>query len=394
MNVLHTDFHQGWGGQAARVLMVCRELQRRGHRPLIAAPPGELTRRAREAGVPVDDGFAFRPPARVLSFLRDARRLARLLREGGYEVLHTHGSQDTWVGAVARSMGGRPRLFVATRHNTKPVRFTAANRWLWGRAVDHIILVSESVRENFRAFLKAGVVADRKITVIHSAYRVEMFHEGVVPERLRRTLGLEGRGPILGVLARLVEDKGHMHLFRALEIVRGRYPQAVLLVAGRGPLEAALHEEVRRRGLETSVLFLGFRDDAAEITALLDVAVLPSIGCDASSASIKEAMAMGRPVVATDIGGAREILQDGVTGIVVPPANPEALAGAILSLLDDPARAKAMGERAREIVRARFGPAVLAAAELGVYESLLGSGRAPAKDAAAATEAASGGSRA
>jgi glycosyltransferase involved in cell wall biosynthesis len=393
MNVLHTDFHRGWGGQAARVLMVCRELQRMGHRMTIAAPPGELTRRARAAGVPVDDGFSFRPPAELWRFAADARRLARLLRETDADILHVHGSQDTWVGAAVRAVAGRPPVLVATRHNTKPVRFNAANRYLYGRAVDHLILVSDSVRGSFLRFLEAGLLTEDRITVVHSAYRVEIFHDGADPEPVRAELGLAGRGPVLGVLARLVPDKGHVHLFEALPKIRERHPGAVLLVAGRGPHEAALREEAARRGIGDAVVFLGFRDDAAAITALLDVAVLPSVGCDASSASIKEAMALGRPVVATDVGGAREILEDGVTGIVVPPADAGALASAILGLLADRDRARAMGERAREAVRARFGPALLAAGELAVYERLLRA-RAPAAARAAAPAAGAGGRRA
>jgi glycosyltransferase involved in cell wall biosynthesis len=391
MNVLHTDFHQGWGGQAARVLMVARELQKLGHTVKIAAPKGELARRAREAGVPVDDGFSFRPPARLPSFIADARRLDRLVRGDDVDILHTHGSQDTWVGAAVRATKGRPPIFVATRHNTKPVRFNAANRYLYGKLIDHLILVSESVRERFRPFIDAGLLDDGKITVIHSAYRVEMFHDGVDPGPLRRTLELQRRGPLIGVLARFVEDKGHTYLFQALQEIRAKHPGAVLLVAGRGPHEAALREEVRRLGLSDAVRFLGFRDDAAEITALLDVSVLPSVGCDASSASIKEAMAMGRPIVATDVGGAKEILEEGVTGLVVPPADPGALASAVLFLLEDPARAGAMGARAREIVRARFGPAILAEAELRVYERLMRARSGEARRAAAARASAGGG---
>ncbi len=256
------------------------------------------------------------------------------------------------------------------RHNTKPVRFNAANRHLYGRSIDHLILVSESVRESFRPFLEAGLLTGEKISVIHSAYRAEIFHDGVSSDRARRELRLEGRHPILGVLARLVEDKGHTYLFQALEKVRARHPSALLLVAGLGPLESRLRAEAERRGLGDAVRFLGFRDDPAEITALLDVAILPSVGCDASSASIKEAMAMARPVVATDVGGAREILDDGVTGLVVPPADPSALAAAILSLVEEATRAREMGARARASVTSRFGAHLLAGSELAVYERL------------------------
>ncbi|MBI3448838.1 MAG: glycosyltransferase family 4 protein [Acidobacteria bacterium] len=371
MRVLHTDFHRGWGGQAARVLMVCRELKDAGHVATIAAPPGELTRRAREAGLPVDDGFTFAPPARALSFLADGRRLRRLVLGGAFDLLHTHGSQDTWVAASLRAVGALPCAFVATRHNTKRVRFNAANRWLYGRAIDHLVLVSDSVRDNFRPFFESGLLTEDRVSVAHSAYREDLFHERVDAAPVRKALGIEGNGPVIGVLARLVEDKGHTHLFRAFREIRAKHPEAVLLVAGHGPLEGKLRREAEGLGLGESIRFLGFRDDAAVITSLLDVSVLPSIGCDASSASIKEAMAVGTPIVATDVGGAREILKDGVTGLVVPPGDAPALAAAILSVVGDARRARTMGERAREDVRARFGPRILARAELAVYEKVL-----------------------
>lgn len=103
LRILHTDFHRGWGGQAARVLMLSRELVRRGHHVTIAAPEGELTRRAAasDAGIAVDDTFRFRPPARALSFLADVRRMRSLLRNGRFDIVDVHGSQDAWVTAVA-----------------------------------------------------------------------------------------------------------------------------------------------------------------------------------------------------------------------------------------------------------------------------------------------------
>jgi len=195
------------------------------------------------------------------------------------------------------------------------------------------------------------------------------------------------------VLARLVEDKGHTYLFRAFRDIRAKHPGAVLLVAGHGPLEGRLRREAEDLGLGESVRFLGFRDDAAAITSLLDVAVLPSIGCDASSASIKEAMAVGTPIVATDVGGAREIVKDGVTGLVVPPGDAPALAAAILSVVEDPGRARAMGARAREDVSARFGPRILARAELAVYEKVVAARSRPRAEPAGNAARATGGRR-
>jgi len=378
LRILHTDFHRGWGGQAARVLMLSQELVRRGHSVTIAAPRGELTRRtaASNAGIAVDDSFHFHPPARALSFLGDVRRMRSLLHRGRFDIVDVHGSQDTWVTAVARLLPGVPKgharaRLVLTRHNTKRVRTNAANRALYGRAVDHLILVDESVRKQYAEFLNDRTIDPARISVIPSAYRTDLFHEGVDGAPVRASLGLGEQDTLIGVAGRLVRDKGHTHLFQAVERLRAQYPRIALALAGAGPLEMELKEEARTRGLETVAHFLGFRSDIAAVEAAFDIAVLPSVGCDASSAAIKESMALGVPIVASDIGGARSIIRDGETGLVVPPGDGAALERALRALMADPARARAMAERARQEVSTRYSIDRLADSTLAAYEKAL-----------------------
>ena len=374
LRILHTDFHRGWGGQAARVLMLSQELVRRGHSVTIAAPEGELTRRATAgaSGITVVDSFRFRPPARALSFLADVRRMRSLLESGRFDIVDVHGSQDAWVTAATRLLpGARAGRLVLTRHNTKRVRTNAANRALYGRAVDHLILVDESVRRQYATFLDDKTIDPRRISVIPSAYRADLFHDGVDGAPVRRELGLAPGDTLLGVAGRLVRDKGHTHLFQAVERLRAEFPRLALVLAGAGPLESDLKEEARARGLAPVTHFLGFRGDIAAVEAAFDIAVLPSVGCDASSAAIKESMALGVPIVATDIGGARGIIRDGETGLVVPPGDDRALEKALRVLLADPARGRAMADRARQEVAARYSIDRLADSTLAAYEAAL-----------------------
>lgn len=371
LKVLHTDYHTGWGGQAARVLMLSKELTRRGHQVAIAAPPGELTRRARAERLAVEDGFAFRAPSHAPAFLGDIGRMRALLKRERFDVVDVHGSQDTWVTAVARLFGGLPRCLVMTRHNTKRVRAGWPNRMLYGRLIDHLIIVDESVRRQYESFLAAGVLADSRISVVSSAYRADLFHEGVDRLRFRRELGLTDDALIIGVAGRLVADKGHIHLMKAAAALKPHLPGMVLLFAGAGPEETRLREQARDLGLEATVRFLGFRPDIAEVEASFDIAVLPSVGCDASSASIKEAMALGVPIVASDIGGARHLIEDGATGLIVRPGVPDDLVSALQRLAADRDAAHRMARRARDDVRRRFSIERLADETLAVYASVL-----------------------
>ena len=149
---------------------------------------------------------------------------------------------------------------------------------------------------------------------------------------------------------------------------------------GTGSRERDLKDLATSLGVAPAVRFLGFRDDVPEVTAALNVSVLPSIDCDASSAVLKEALACGVPAVATSIGGAAEILEDGVTGLIVPPRDPPRLATAVLTLLDDPEKARAMGRRGSREVATRFSPERLADETLAVYKRVVEENRTQALD--------------
>jgi glycosyltransferase involved in cell wall biosynthesis len=380
VKVLHTNFHRGWGGQPARILMLSRGLRDRGHEVTIAAPRGSLlAARAREAGLPTFEEADFRKPKHLLSALNDVRALQHHLRRSVYDLVDAHGSQDLWSVVLARRFSGSRVPLVFTRHNTKPVGSHPANRWLY-RQVDHLIVVSGSILPRYAPLLAAGVLRHDQVSAIHSAYRHDRFHEGVDGSRVRAELGAGPDTPLVGVVGRLVDDKGQDDFLRAAATVRKQHPRSLFLLAGTGTAEPALRDLAGRLDLGDSVRFLGFRDDVPEVTAALDVSVLPSVDCDASSAALKEALACGVPVVATDVGGAAEIVDAGRTGLIVPKRSPQRLAAAILTLLDDPAAARAMGALGRGAMPERFSPDRLAEETLAAYRSVVarrGPGIAP-----------------
>jgi len=361
--------------------MLSHGLAERGHEVTIAAPRGStLALRAREAGLATFEEAAFRKPKHLLSALRDVRALADHLRRCPYELIDAHGSQDLWTTVLARRCAGTRAPLVFTRHNTKRVATHPANRWLY-RQVDHLILASGSVRERYAPFLDRGVLRRDQVSVVHSAYRPDRFHPGVDGSRVRAELRAGPGTPLVGVLGRLVPDKGQDDFLRAAATVRRCHPQALFLLVGAGTAGPALRDLAARLGLGDAVRFLGFREDIPEITAALDVSVLPSVDCDASSAVLKEALACGVPAVTTDIGGAAEIVRHGDTGLIVPARDPDRLAAAILSLLADPAAARGMGGRGCREMAARFTPDRLTEETLATYRAVLArrqaAGRSP-----------------
>jgi len=370
VRILHTDFHRGWGGQPARTLMMSRLLAEQGHEVVMATPAGSmLSERARAAGLATFEAVAFRKSKHLLSAWRDASRLARHLVERGYDLVDAHGSQDLWACLLARRLARARLPLVFTRHNTKRVRAHPGNRWLYRRQVDHLIVASSSVLERYEPFLRRGDLRRERVSIVESAYRTDRFHPGVDGRGVRRELGLVDGTPLVGVVGRLVRDKGHDDLLRAAVQILARRPEVLFVMIGTGSREAELKALAARLGVAAAVRFLGFRDDMPELTSALTLSVLPSVDCDASSAVLKEALACGVPAVATDVGGASAILRHGETGIVVPPRDPARLAEAILALLADPERAREMGRRGSRDVAARFGPERLARGTLQAYRT-------------------------
>ncbi len=173
----------------------------------------------------------------------------------------------------------------------------------------------------------------------------------MTPEAKRRDLGLPTDGPLVGCVARLVPVKGVHYLLEALPAVQAAVPQATGVFVGDGPLRTELERRAAVLGLGGRVAFLGLRRDVEEIMKLCDVVVLPSLNEGMGRVAV-EALATGRPVIGSRVSGIQNVIVDGETGLLVPPADREALARAIVRCLTNPALSLAMGERAQKSVEA------------------------------------------
>ena len=178
---------------------------------------------------------------------------------------------------------------------------------------------------------------------------------------------MEPTSPIVGVVGRLELEKGHPTLLEAWPLVLEACPSAYLLIVGEGSRLDALHEIAREQGIEHHVVFTGRRDDIPAVTAAFDVAVLPSYR-EAQGLTILEAMALSRPVVASRVGGIPEMIEDGVTGLLVPPQDPPALAAAIVRLLSDHPLADMLGRAGHDLVHDRFCVQLMVNAVQALYD--------------------------
>jgi glycosyltransferase involved in cell wall biosynthesis len=341
---LHIDTARTWRGGQNQVLLTVLGLRAIGERTLLVAhPDGELRRRAAE-------GLEFVPlaPSHELD-LKSGWRLSRLFNRTRPDVVHAHDPHAVAMAALGLSMStlDPPPALVASRRVDFRLKKNSFSRWKY-RQVDAFVCASAAIAD---ILAKDGVGPARIVTI----------HEGIDVERIARTepasvhaeLWLPAHAPVVGSIGALVEHKGHRHLIDAAAIVVRQVPDARFVVFGEGPLRPALEQQIRHLHLEKHVFLPGFRPDVIGFLKRFDLFVMCS-EMEGLGTSILDAMAAGRPVVGTRTGGIPEVVDDGVTGILVPPSDPHALAAAISMLLEDPAARERMGAAGWTRVRERF----------------------------------------
>jgi glycosyltransferase involved in cell wall biosynthesis len=355
---LHIDTARTWRGGQNQVLVTVLGLRSLGHRTLLVAhPDGALRQRAKE-GL---DLIGLAP--RTEMDLGAAWRLSRLVKQLKPDIIHAHDPHGIAMAAIALSMSTqltKPPLVAARRVDFR-LRGTALSRWKY-RQVDCFICASEAIR---RLLLEDGVPPARAVTV----------HEGIdlgrvdaaPPAKLHEELWLPHHAPIVGNVAALVPHKGQRHLVEAAALVVRRVPDARFVIAGEGELRAALEKQIKDHRLEKHVLLAGFRPDVLSVHKAIDIFVMSSV-TEGLGTSLLDAMACGKPVVATATGGIPEVVADGETGVLVAPRDPAAMADAIVRLLEDGNLRQQMGNAGLTRVRRKFSAERMVQQTVRVYE--------------------------
>ena len=354
---IHIDTARTWRGGQNQVLLTVLGLRALGHRSmLIAHAAGELRQRAQE-------GLELIPLAPKTEMdLNAAWRLSRLVKQLKPDVLHAHDPHGVAMAALALSMStqlAKPPL-VAARRVDFHMKNNALSRWKY-RQVDCFICASEAIR---RMVIADGVPAARAVTVYEG---IDLGHvDAAPPADLHAELWLPHQAPIVGNVAALVPHKGQRHLIEAAAIVVTKVPDARFVIAGEGELRPALERQIKDHRLEKHVFLTGFRPDILSIHKAFDIFVMSSV-TEGLGTSLLDAMACGKPIVATTAGGMPEVVVDGRTGLLVPPRDHEALAEAIVRLLRDESARQEMAAAGLARVRSRFSAERMVQDTLEVY---------------------------
>jgi glycosyltransferase involved in cell wall biosynthesis len=367
VKVVHLVSCRGWSSDVYWAAQMCREMERAGHEATLVCPTGSEKRvmaRARAAGVPRIETMTLRTGLRPTSDARDLRALGARL--SAVDIIHVHRSKEHWLAALANRRSKSPRPLVRTRHIVQAIRPHALNRWLYSRATDLVVTVSEAIR---RQCVGAGLAAANSVVTLAGGADGERF-QPTGARRLHAELGVMEGVPIVGLVSGFRVMKGHAIVLAAAAQLASSGRPFHLVFVGQGPFERPMREQASRAGLSDRVSFVGFVDDPARWVGALDIALYPPLESDGMSRALFEYLASGRAVIASRVGAAAEVIRDGETALLVPGGDAPELAHALGRLLDDPVLRHRLGQAAAALARERFTGARVAERLLEHYRDL------------------------
>lgn len=327
------------------------------------------------AGVAARAGInALAVPMRSKADFGVIKKLAGLIHSGEYDIVHTHGVRANLLGRLAARLTGKKKV-ITTVHSLlerdyQGIVSRCANN-LAERSTrsltDHFIAVSQGLKDR----LVAGGVPANRVTVIHNGILLEgIKSSGAAGTAIKEKLSIRDAA-LVGIVARLHAVKGHRYFIEAAQEVLQQRPQTRFLIVGDGPCRPFLEKFAGDMEINDKITFTGFVEDVYTLMAELDLLVISSLWEGFGLTAI-EAMVLGVPVVATEVGGLPEVVRHGETGLLVPPANAAALAKRIIWMLDHPREAREMAAKGGDVVQRKFTAGEMARRTVDLYRKVAG----------------------
>ena len=389
VTVLYVHSSDELYGSDVVLLQLIRSLDQSRFRPLVVLPrdlpyEGKLSQALTQLDVSclrMDIAVLRRryfTPGGILHYLwrlaRGTWQLVRLMRREQVALVHSN-TGAVWTGALACRLTKRPHLWHIHEIVTHPTVVRRSIAWMATHFSDRVVAISQAVRTHL---LQDHPKQGSRVVVICDGVETDRFQPANDGTRLRQDWGVGPDEVLIGQMGRVSTWKGQEDFIEAAQEVTGRNPQARFVIVGdvllgEEGLREALHAQAAALG--DRVIWAGYQDDAPQVMAALDMLVLPSRLPEPFGMVLLEAMASGKPVVATRHGGPLEIVVDGETGVLVPPRDPQALAAAIARLVADPSLRQQMGEAGRALTEQVFSLERQVTQFQQLYDELLGGGR-------------------
>lgn len=368
--ILYLNSTSQIGGAEMSLLQLLAHLDKEMFQPIVVLPGcGPLVDRLNELNVETVTTSVYRLRIRnPIPFVRAAVEVGRIITKERVDLIHSNNTFCNPHAVICARIKGVPSVC--------HVRHLVTRIFYWEKLMplaDVLIANSRATANSFRPYVRRS----QKVEVIYNALDIEQFRASTQCIDFREELAINNKTFILGLVSRINLEKGHHVLIKALSRVVKSYPDVLLLIIGGTSVDSSetylerLKALVGELQLKSKVKFIGYVSQVVRVYQAIDLLVLPALWEEPFGRCFIEAMAMGKPVVASRVGGVPEVVIDKVTGLLVPPNAPDSLADAILKLIHDRKLAQSMGEKGRERVQQKFSIEGHMAAIEAVYQSLL-----------------------
>lgn len=326
----------GWGGQEIRIVREAAGMAARGNKVIIAAPVfSNIFSRAQEAGLQVQPAeFRKKSPLSVF-------RTAAMIDKVRPDIINTHSSADSWVSSIAAKLSKAGPKLIRTRHLSTPISRSFLSRVIYDLLPDAVMTTGEEIRQRM-----IGVNGFRASAICSIPTGIDLGRFD--PEKIKPAFKPDNFA--VGMVGVLRSWKGHVFFLKAVPDIVKEIPQAHFYIVGEGPQRENIERIIREMSLQDGVSLLGHREDIPEIMASLDVIVHPSYAGEGIPQSLLQALAMKRPVIASDAGAIKEIIQDGTTGFLIKPEDPRLIAEKVTELYLRSDLREVFGENGRRLV--------------------------------------------
>jgi len=288
--------------------------------------------------------------------------------------VQTYTTKAGFIGRLAAKLAGVPiiihNILELPQNSVRSPILKFIYRKMEQIAAKWADFIITTTKPNRNQILENNIVPPEKLAAIPEGIEVENYEKVKIDiSAKRKEMGIPEGSVLLGTVARLETPKGHIYLLDAVKKVLSERPDTYFVIVGKGRLRDSLERKARDLGVSNNVIFTGFREDMLEILQSIDLFVLPSLW-EGQGVVLMEAFCYKKPVVASGVGGVVEVVEDGVSGLLVPARDPDALANAILKVLSDPDKMKEMGEAGYRHIKAKFKDSEMNDRRFEVYRKL------------------------
>ncbi len=357
LTILHTESSTGWGGQEIRILQESLGMIKRGYRIIIATPMhSSIFKKAKDSGIEaVPASFEKKRPHSFLEIIS-------IINKEKIDIVNTHSSSDSWVATVAARLSSVKPAVIRTRHLSTPVGKSFLSRLIYNVLPDAVITTGEAIKERMIHYNRFNA---EKIFSIPTGVDIKRFD----PDKVKPCI--PKKSFLIGSIGVLRNWKGHRYLLEAAPIISDYIPDASFYIVGDGPQYNNLKKITERMNIQNKVIFTGYRKDIPEILASIDVVVHPSYESEGIPQSILQAMAMKKPIIASDAGSIKEVVINKKTGFLINPKDPHSIADKVIELYNNPQMRTDFGYNARRFVEENHTIDIMIGRIEALYESII-----------------------